>query len=121
MADLENDLRQDRALRNAAKHLLKADLGFLKGDVAEKGMGGRIAGRVKDGAADVAESAVEFAGEHKLQLGAGLVVAAAAFAGWMFRDRLGDAIYDLLHSKGPLEKAADAAEQLAEDARSFID
>lgn len=121
MADLESDLRQDRALRNAAKRLVKADLGFLKGDVAEKGLGGRIADRAKDGAAGIAESAADFAGENKLQVGTGLVVAAAAFAGWIFRDRLGDAIYDLFHSKGPLEEAAERVEQLAEDARSLID
>ena len=49
------------------------------------------------------------------------VVAAAAFAGWIFRDRLADAIYDLFHEKGPLERTAEKAEQVAHRARSLLD
>ncbi|GAA5050349.1 hypothetical protein GCM10023208_09240 [Erythrobacter westpacificensis] len=121
MADIEQQLHEDRALRNAAKRLVKADLGFVKGDMAEKGIGGRIAGRAKDGAADIAENTADYAGEHRLQVGTGFFIAAAAFAGWIFRDRLADAVYNLFHEKGPLEEAAEKAEQLAEDARSLFE
>ncbi|WP_120078510.1 hypothetical protein [Aurantiacibacter odishensis] len=121
MADLEHQLQQDRALRNAAKRLVKADFGFVKGDMAQKGLGGRIAGRAKDGAADIAESTADYASEHRLQVGTGIAVAVAAFAGWIFRDRLADAVYNLFHEKGLMEQAADKAEQLAEDARSLFD
>lgn len=125
MADLEQDLREDRALRNAAKKLLKVDLAFLKGDMAAKGIGGRIADRAKDGAADIAEGAADYASENRLKVGTGIVVGLAAFVGWLFRDRLADAIYDIVHEKSTLEKAKDkvteTAEQLAEDARSLVD
>lgn len=121
MADLENQLEQDRALRNAAKRLVKSDLGFVKGDMARKGIGGRIVGRAKDGAAGIAENTADYASENRVQVGTGIALAAAAFAGWIFRDRLADAVYDLFHDKGPLEEAAEKAEQLAEDARSWFD
>ncbi len=121
MADLQHQLREDRALRNAAKRLVKADLGFLKGDMAEKGLGSRIAGRAKEGAAGIAENTAEYADENRIKVGAGLAIGIAAFFGWIFRDRLSDAVYGLFHEKGVLEKAADKAEQLAEDARSFFD
>lgn len=121
MADLEHDLREDRALRNAAKQLVKADISFLKGDMVQKGLGARAVDRAKDGAADIAENTVEYASENRLQVGTGIALAIVAFAGWIFRDRLSDAVYGLFHEKGPLEKAADKAEQLAEDARSLLD
>jgi len=125
MADLEHDLREDRALRNAAKKLVKADFAFLKGDMAAKGIGGRIADRAKDGAADIAENTADYANENRVKVGTGIAVAALAFAGWIFRDRLSDAIYDLVHQKGTVEKVkdkvAETAEQLAEDARSLIE
>lgn len=120
MADLEQQLQEDRALRNAAKRLVKSDLGFVKSGMAQKGLGARVAGRAKDGAADIAESTADFAETHRAQVGTGIAIAVLAVAGWIFRDRLSDAIFDLIHEKGLLEEATDKAEQLAEDARSSI-
>lgn len=121
MADLERELQEDLMLRNAAKRLVKADIGYLKGDMAEKGVGGRVADRAKDGAADIAENAADYADTHRAQVGTGIAVAIVALLGWIFRDRLADAVYDMLHEKGLLERTADKAEQLAEDARSLLD
>ncbi|WP_338244754.1 hypothetical protein [Aurantiacibacter hainanensis] len=121
MADLERELKEDLMLRNAAKRLVKADLAFLKGDMAQKSLGGRVADRAKDGAADMAENAADYADTHRVQVGTGVAVAIAAIAAWIFRDRLADAVYDMLHEKSLLEKGAERAEQLAEDARSLID
>lgn len=125
MPDLEHELREDRALRNAAKQLLKADISYLKGDMASKGIGGRIAGRAKDGAADIGEELVDFANENRAQVGTGIAVALLAFVGWLFRDRLADAIYEIVHEQTAFEKASekasDAAEQLADEARSLVD
>lgn len=125
MADLEQQLYEDRALRNAAKRLVKADVGHLKGDMASKGLGKRLVGRARDGAAEIADETAEFAHEHRPQLGAGLVLVGLAMVGWLFRARLADTMDELLHDKGPFERAADqaaeTAEQLAEDARSLID
>lgn len=121
MPDLQHQLREDRALRNAAKRLVKADVAFVKGDVAQKGIGSRIAGRAKEGAAGMAENTADYADENRAIVGTGVAIAIAAVVGWIFRDRLADAVYDLFHEKGPFEKAADKAEQLADKARSLVD
>ena len=121
MADLQEQLHEDRMLRDAAKQLVKADVASVKGDVSRKGLGGRVVDRAKDGAAELTDNATDFADTHRTQVGTGIVVAVAAIAGWIFRDRLADALYDLFHDKGPLEQAAEKAEQLARDARSYID
>lgn len=121
MANLEQDLREDRMLRDAAKRLVKADIGFLKGDMAEKGIGARIADRAKDGAAEMADDAAHYAGTYRTEVGTGVVVAILAILGWIFRDRLADAVYSMFHEQGPLEEAAEKAEQVAKDARSFFD
>lgn len=81
MADRGQKMREHLELRNAAKRLLRADLGMVKRDVKDK----PVASRLASGAGD-------FAVRNKATLGTGLLVAAGAFAAWMFRDRIGDAL-----------------------------
>lgn len=121
MADLRSQLHEDRMLRDAAKRLVKNDMAFVRGDVSRKGLGGRFADRAKDGAAELADTAGSYADTHRAQVGTGLVVGVAAVVGWIFREQLAEAVYDLFHDKGPLEQAADKAEQLARNARSYLD
>lgn len=125
MADLEQQLLEDRALRNAAKNLVSNDLGHLKNGMGQKGLGNRVASRAKDGAADIAEKSADFADSHRGQLGAGIALAVVGVVGWLFRDQLADLISDLIDDKGPLEEAAETleqkAEQLLDDARSLVD
>lgn len=97
MADLEHQLREDRALRNAAKGLVTRGIGNVKGDMAQRGFGARIAARARDGAAEIADNSAEFARGHRGQLGAGLAVGALAVVGWMFRERIADAVYNLVN------------------------
>ncbi|MFB0611361.1 hypothetical protein [Aurantiacibacter poecillastricola] len=124
MADLEYQLHEDRVLRDAAKRLVKADIAFVKGDMSQKGLGGRMADRAKDGAADIAENAAEYADTHRTEVGTGLAVGILALIAWIFRDRLADAVYAMFHDKSALEEAADRAAEMAEhitdDARSFL-
>lgn len=121
MANLQKQLHEDRIMRDAAKRLVKADVAFVKSDFSQKGVGGRLADRAKDGAAELSDSATEFADTHRAQIGTGIVVAAAAFAGWIYRDLIADTVYDLFHDKGPMERATDKAEQFARYARSFFE
>lgn len=126
MAETEQQLQEDLALRNAAKRLVKSGVENVKSDFAGRSLGSRVAQRVKDGSADMAEDVGEFASEHRWQLGTGLLVGAVACVGWMFRDQLADAVYNLVHrNDGPVEKLAREAEakaeQLGEDVRSLVD
>tara|TARA_B100000678_G_scaffold192995_1_gene161496 strand:- start:729 stop:1040 length:312 start_codon:yes stop_codon:yes gene_type:complete len=58
-------MEEDRALRNAARALVKDDVAHLKGDVEEKGIVARIASSVFMGAGDIVEEGVELAQKHK--------------------------------------------------------
>lgn len=107
MADLEQQLREDRALRNAARRLVTSGLEHVKGDVAEKGFGARLLDRAKDGAAEIAENSADLAANNRAQVSTGLALGALAFVGWMFRDQLADAINAALEELGVEEGGGD--------------
>ncbi len=65
MRDLDLKLKEDRALRDAAKALVTADIAILRADLAGKGFGERIVGRINEGAVDLFEEAVELADSNR--------------------------------------------------------
>lgn len=68
--DLRAQMIADRRLRDSAKALFKADVEFLRGDIERKGLGERAVGRLKSGAVEVYEEAVEVAADNKGALAA---------------------------------------------------
>ena len=62
---LERQMLEDRALRNAARALVQADVEHLKADLKGKSIGSRVADRMTEGAVDVFEEAVEVAEDNK--------------------------------------------------------
>ena len=74
-------MEEDRALRDAARALVKDDIAHLRGDVEEKGIGARIASSIALGASDIAEEGMELVERHKpASYGIGAVL--AAVVGW---------------------------------------
>ena len=59
MSDLEQQFYADRALRNAALTVLKADFEHAKTSFSGKGLADRLTGRIGEGAKDVIEAARE--------------------------------------------------------------
>lgn len=57
MSDALEQFREDRALRDAAKAVLLADIDHARSAISAKGMASRTAGRIADGAKDVFEVA----------------------------------------------------------------
>jgi hypothetical protein len=84
----DRQLAEDRALRDAALRLFKADLDLVRGDLATRGVGQRAADRVGDAALDTMDEAVDFARDHKGQVAAGL----SAIVLFLFRGPLLDAL-----------------------------
>ncbi|MEL7519261.1 MAG: hypothetical protein AAFN48_09945, partial [Pseudomonadota bacterium] len=78
MSRLPEDFHQDRALRDAARGVLVADLEHAKATLSGKAIAGRVAGRVGDGAKDVAEIAKVHAADNQGLL-AGLMAIIALF------------------------------------------
>ena len=64
MSKLDQQLREDKLLRDAAKTLFNADLDRVKGDLETRGVGKRALGRVKDGASELLDSASDKAGNN---------------------------------------------------------
>ena len=65
MTSLKRQLLEDRALRDAALALVRADIAHLKGDFGAKSMGARFVDRISEGAVDVFEEAVDVAEDNK--------------------------------------------------------
>lgn len=62
---IEYQLRQDRALRSAARALFHADLAHLRANLSGKSISSRIIDRIGDGAADVLDEAMDVAENHR--------------------------------------------------------
>ncbi|MFA9201763.1 MAG: hypothetical protein ACEQR8_11395 [Cypionkella sp.] len=81
---LEQQLREDRVLRDAARAILDADVANLRASLAGRSIPTRIADRVSEGAQDAMDEAAHLVTEHK-----GLVAAAvAALLLWLVRHPL---------------------------------
>lgn len=96
MTSLPRQFREDKALRDAAKAVLDADIAHFKESIAEEGIGGRlksqITGKVKrrvsSGAQDILDQAREQASDHRgvLALLVGAIVlwfARTPILGWL--------------------------------------
>lgn len=79
---LARQLREDRALRDAARALVDADVAHFKTDLGGKDLKTRVLDRVTEGAAQVLDDAVEVASDNK----GALVTLLAAVALWFARN-----------------------------------
>ena len=82
-------LREDRALRDAARALVHADIAHLKRDLKTRGLGDRLFGTMGDGAKDVLEKASEAADNNRGVLAA----LTGAMVLWFARNPLLDLIF----------------------------
>lgn len=92
MSDLEQRLAEDKALRDAALALFKADLALVRADLEERGVGARIGDRLSESTMDLLDEGLDFAEENKGKVAAGL----AAIVMWFARGPILDALADLL-------------------------
>ncbi len=101
MSRLPDEFHQDRALRDAARGVLIADIEHARATLNGKGLADRFAGRVGDGAKDVFEIAKHHAGDKRGIL-AGLV---ALVAVWFAREPIGEILHNVFG--GLLDEAQD--------------
>ena len=94
MSDLEHRLAEDRALRDAALALFKADIALVRADLAERGVGQRIADRIGESTMDMLDEATDFAEDNKGKLAAGIAAVILWFARGPILDGLGGLIGD---------------------------
>jgi len=92
VSEFRHRLAQDRALRDAALALFKADLAFIRTDLKDKGVGARLATRMGEGTRDMVDDAVDYAESNKGKVAA--VIAAAIL--WFARRPIRDGLVRLL-------------------------
>jgi hypothetical protein len=108
---LAHQLAEDRALRDAALALFKADLRFIRNDLDQRGIGERVADRLGDSAKEFVDDAVDYAGDHK-----SIVTAAiAAVVLWFARAPILHALGELFEGE---DDEPDEAEQESPPRRS---
>lgn len=81
MSTLADEVLQARAVRDAARAEWEARLALVKADVDARGVGGRIADRVGEQAAETLEQAIDIADQNRGVI-AGTIVALAV---WFLR------------------------------------
>lgn len=80
MNALERRMVEDRAVRDAALRLFKADLGLVREDLADRSLGGRISDRIGDATMDMLDDAVDYAESNKGKVAAGVTAIVLWFA-----------------------------------------
>ena len=94
MNEIERRMAGDKALRDAALALFKADLAMVRADLDERGIGARVKDRLGDSTMDVLDEAADFAEENKGKVAAALAAAVLWFARGPILDALGRLIGD---------------------------
>lgn len=103
MADIESRLEQDRASRDAARRLVEADLGILRGEGEEPGIRQRAADGARETSRTLAGQATDLASAHPLATG-GLI---AFILLLVFRGSVLDLVIHLLGDKDEADGAQD--------------
>jgi hypothetical protein len=80
VSDLEQRLAEDKALRDAALGLFKADLALVRADLAERGVGKRVAHRLGTSTMEVVDEAIDYAEDNKGAVAAAIAAVALWFA-----------------------------------------
>lgn len=80
MSRLEDRMEQDRALRDAALRLFKADLTVIRSEIRARGLGARVADRLGEGAMDMLDDALDYAEDNRGKVAAGIAAAALVVA-----------------------------------------
>ncbi|MFC3099388.1 hypothetical protein [Altererythrobacter lauratis] len=95
MSPLKLRLIEDRAMRDAARAMVEADLARLKDGVAVHGLASRTAHAGSDYLRIMGQGALDLVREDKARAGGYAALGAAALAAWLFRDTLAEAVRGL--------------------------
>lgn len=82
-----SQLQEDRAVRDAAHTVFQTDLAFIRGDLALRGMGRRLAARIEESAVETANEAAELVKRNPGKTAALAAVGVAAIV-WFARKPL---------------------------------
>lgn len=95
MSPLKLRLIEDRAMRDAARAVVDADIARLKDGVQTQGLGARAAEAGSDYLRTIGEGALDLMREEKAKAGTYAALGAAALAAWLFRGQIAEAMCGL--------------------------
>jgi len=113
MADLDRQLKEDRALRDAARNLITADVGLVKGDVKERSVGRRAADLVSTNSREAAHEALGFATQRPLLVSSIVLALIALF----FRNAIIETVIAWLDDDESTDGTGDGGDASATDYR----
>ncbi|TIX50015.1 hypothetical protein [Alteraurantiacibacter aquimixticola] len=111
MSPLKKRWLEDRAMRDAAREVVTSDVSFIKTDVAQQSVGSRMAESGQNTVRMMALGVADVAADNRGKVGAGLALAAAGLAAWVFRKPIAEALEGFLS-----EFENDVADDAGEDA-----
>ncbi|MEG9268317.1 hypothetical protein [Qipengyuania sp. Mu-71] len=88
MSDRRTRMLEDKYLRESARALVEADIEHLKSDFSHKSLGERAFDRVREGAADLYEEAIDVADDNR----GALAALVAAIVVWFARNPILDVL-----------------------------
>lgn len=91
-------LESYRALRDSALRLVREDIAMVREDLATRGLGARASDRVTEATLDLLDDALDLADHHRGAVAAGLGTLATAWALWLARRPILDALAEALSS-----------------------
>jgi hypothetical protein len=80
VSDLERRLAEDKALRDSALALFRADLALVRADLDERGLGPRIADRLGESTLELLDDAAGYAEDNQGKVAAGIAAVVLWFA-----------------------------------------
>lgn len=113
MSPAKRRLLEDRAMRDAARAVVKADVELIKSDVREEGAVSRTMSAGTDYLKLVGEGALDLANEHRAKTGGLIAMAIALLAAWFFRREIGELLGGIVDglTKGEPDETDDIPEQ----------
>lgn len=102
-------LLESRALRNAARRVLTADVAYVRSDAAKRGWVRSAAQMGSDYLTVVGEGALDLAQTNRGKVAGGVALALTGLAAWAFRDQIADALGGGTHEEAEPDAAPDIA------------
>jgi len=90
MSDIDRRLQEDKAMRDAAKRIVDADINLLRGDTRERSIGKRAAEGVTATSRTAADRALAYGKSNPLVVGGGIVASLLFLFRHTILDMLGD-------------------------------
>ncbi|MBH5322564.1 hypothetical protein [Aurantiacibacter sediminis] len=108
-------------MRDLAKHLVKRDVEYIKGDVEQKGLASRFADRMKEGAEGALDESRDFVKDNPGRVGSVAGLGIVLLIAWIFREPLSEFFGELFKKLNLEELAPGSSKTRGEELADALD